>query len=680
VTPSGSSIAFGPGVLGSLDAAVRREWLVTNGLGGYASGTLAGIPTRVYHGLLVASLRPPVDRRLVVGGLVEWATVSGRRHALHAIEYADGTIDQRGFELLAGFELDGARPVWTFALGDVRLEKRVWMAHGSNTTYVRFALAPGSAARDVALELTPLAAWRDHHATATAFEPAPRSEVLPPDGGWATTCLAVLFPGAEAALRMLWDGDAAEPEATWFRDLHHRAETERGLPDRSDLLAVGTFRGTVRPGAPLTLALTIEASPPDDPEAALQAARRREADLLAAAGSPDSPVVRDLVLAADAFLVRRDMPASSGEAASPTTDGRTIIAGYPWFNDWGRDTMIALPGLCLATGRHDEARTIMRSFAGFVADGLLPNNFPDVAGEEPGRNTVDASLWYPLAVAAYEDATGNPALVDELLPVLRDILDHHLAGTRYGIGADPDGLLRAGVPGQQLTWMDARVGDREITPRIGKPVEIQALWINALEVVGARCTARGHEAGPRYAGIAARARSSFVARFWRPELGYLADVVDGPGGDDLALRPNQVLALALREPLVDAAIAERVLDALGRELETPVGLRSLGPDDPRYAGHYGGGPAERDAVYHQGTAWSWLAGPYADALLRFGGETGRARAQGTLEGLRRHLWDAGIGSVSEIFDADPPFTPRGCPWQAWSVGELLRAWRSVTGE
>jgi predicted glycogen debranching enzyme len=661
------------GGLGALEPAVRREWLVTNGIGGYAAGTIAGIPTRVYHGILVAALRPPVDRRLVVGGMIEWATVGERHVALHAYEYADGSLDQHGFETLASFELDDTRPVWTYAIGDVRLEKRIWMAYGQNTTYVRYALASGSAHRAIALDLTPLVTWRDHHATGSAFEPRPLT--LPTEDRSGQPALAVRFPEAPLELRMLWDGEVAEPEAVWYYGLRHREETARGLPDRTDLLAAGRFVGTIGPDAPLTLTLTTEASAPPSAEARVDAIER-DRRLIALAGSPTSPIVRALVLASDAFIVSRRIPAADGS----DREGRSIIAGYPWFNDWGRDTMISLPGLCLATGRHDEARMILRSFAEFVVDGLLPNNFPDAAGDEPGRNTVDASLWYPLAIAAYVDATGDQTLVDELLPTLRDVLDHHLAGTRYGIGADPDGLLRAGEPGQQLTWMDARVGDREITPRIGKPVEIQALWINALLVVGAWCRGIDDAASGRYVDVARRAREAFAARFWHPELGYLADVVDGPDGDDTSLRPNQLLALSLREPLVDESVARSVLDVVGRELETPVGLRSLGPNDPRYSGRYGGDPVSRDGVYHQGTIWAWPAGAYADALVRYGGEHGAARAREVLDGLRRHLTDAGLGSVSEIFDADPPFTPRGCPWQAWSVAEFLRAWRSLTGE
>ncbi|MEO5939352.1 MAG: amylo-alpha-1,6-glucosidase, partial [Candidatus Limnocylindrales bacterium] len=572
------------------------------------------------------------------------------------------------------FALDGSRPVWTFGIGDVRLEKRVWMAYGQNTTFVRYALAPGSAPRSVALELTPLVTWRDHHAVGSAFEPRPRSAILEATQG--AVGLSVRFPDAPVELQMRLDGDAAEPAADWYYGISHREETARGLRDREDLLAVGRLRGTVGPDTPLTLVLTTETTIPVSGDAALDAAAGRDASLIALAGAPLSPVVRDLVLAADAFIVNRRIPDADGGR-----DGRSIIAGYPWFNDWGRDTMIALPGLCLATGRHGEARTILRSFARFVEDGLLPNNFPDVAGEEPGRNTVDASLWYPHAVLAYFRETGDATLVDELLPTLRDILDHHLSGTRYGIAADRDGLLRAGVTGVQLTWMDARVGDRVITPRIGKPVEIQALWISALRSVGDWCRQRGDAGGDRYLKVARLANTAFLERFWQPELGYLADVVDGPDGDDLSLRPNQLLALSIPEgPLVDSTIAASILDVVGRKLETPVGLRTLGPDDPSFAGRYGGGPAFRDGVYHQGTAWAWLAGPYVDALVRFGGPSGLERARSVLDGLHRHLRDAGLGSVSEIFDGDPPFAPQGCPWQAWSVAEVLRSWRLVTGE
>ena len=669
-----SRIAFGPEVGAQLEPAIRREWLVTNALGGYAAGTVAGVPTRVYHGLLVASLRPPVQRRVVVAGALVWLTVEGRRTALHALEHADGRVEPRGFEHLARFELDGARPVWTWELGDVRVEHRVWMAHGANTTYVRWALAPGSAHRSVSLEVTPLVTWRDHHDVSATFEPRPNLRPCAPAP--MAHGLRARFPAAEAELRMLWDGDAADPASDWLTGLRHRAETARGLPDRTDVLAAGRFRTTLEPDRAATLVLTIEHEPPAPPDDALAAAAARDAVLLAQAQATEDPVLACLVLAADAFLVRRAIPKPDGSL----TDGRTILAGYPWFADWGRDTMIALPGICLATGRHAEAREILTSFARFVADGLLPNNFPDEPGEEPGRNTVDASLWYVHAVEAYERVTGDRTLVDALLPTLCVILDRHLAGTRHGIRADHDGLLRAGEPGTQLTWMDARVDGREITPRIGKPVEIQALWIQALRLVAGWCRERGERGAARYLATADRATVTFRARFQRPDVGHLADVVDGPDGDDWTVRPNQVIALAVGAALVEPQVARSVLAAVRRELETPVGLRSLAPSEPGYAGRFNGPAAWRDAGYHQGTVWAWLIGPYVDAVLRFGGPGARERAHSILAGVRPHLEDAGLGSVGEVFDGDPPHDPFGCPWQAWSVGEVLRAWRVVRGE
>ena len=668
-------VSLGRLELTDLAAAVRREWLVTNGLGGYASGTLAGIASRVYHGLLVAAVRPPAERRLAVAGLEAWLSTDGRRVALHTFERADGGFDGTGWERLVGFTLDGARPVWTYAVGDVRIEQRVWMAHGRNTTYVRFAVVGGEAAHDLELALAPLVTWRDHHVPSAPDAPAPSVAL---EAGAGRIEATVRCDGAPATTRVIVHATAVEAEATPGRriELRHRDESARGLPDRSELQVPLGIRCALGLATPVNLILTTESDPPDEPEIALATAEAREADLLRSAGDPASAVTRTLVLAADAFVVRRDLPTAGGG----TVEGRTIIAGYPWFNDWGRDTMIALPGICLATGRHEDAATILRSFARFEVDGLLPNDFPDAPGAEPGRNTVDASLWYPQAIAAHEASTGDAALVDELLPVVSDILDHHLAGTRYGIRADDDGLLRAGVDGQQLTWMDARVGDREITPRIGKPVEIQALWVDALSLAARWCRERAEtDAADRYDAIAARARSTFVARFWRPELGYLADVVDGPDGDDISLRPNQLLALSLGQPLVGGGQARSILEVVHRELETPLGLRTLARDDPRYAGRYAGPAPARDAVYHQGPVWPWLAGPYVDALRRFGGANGRARADAVLEGLVRHLTDAGVGSVSELAEGDPPFEPRGCPWQAWSVGELLRTWRGGAG-
>jgi predicted glycogen debranching enzyme len=536
-------------------------------------------------------------------------------------------------------------------MGDVRIEKRVWMADGANTTYVRYESV--GADRPIELELTPLTAYRDHHDAGREADGVP--------GG---------------PLRVLTPGGSFVPAGRWFRGFRHREETARGLDDRSDLWAIGEVHFTVERGRPATLILTAEPGEPVDPDAALGAAIAREARLLDTAGAGHAPgFVRDLVLAADQFLVRRDIP-----AGDRTEAGRTVIAGYPWFNDWGRDTMISLPGLCLATGRHDEAATILRSFARFVRDGLLPNNFPDRGDDLPEYHTIDASLWYPLAIRAHALASGSMGLVDELLPTLRSILDAHLAGTRFGIGMDPaDGLLRGGAEGYQLTWMDARVDGWVVTPRRGKPVEIQALWINALRLVGGWLVERGDAdgTGARYLAVADRATVAFGRRFWRPELGYLADVVDGPDGDDVSLRPNQVLALSLPHPLVDGDAAASVLEAVGRALAVPLGLRSLAPSDPDYRPRYQGDRRFRDAGYHQGTVWTWLIGPYAEAVARV-----RADPEAGLEILRPfadHLRTAGLGSVSEVLEPEPPFEPRGCPFQAWGVAEVLRVWRALGG-
>ncbi len=645
-------VELGPDACHDLEAGLEREWLVTNGLGGYAFGTVAGPATRVYHGLLIAALSPPVGRTMLVGGLVEWATIDGQRVALHAHEYADGTIDQPGYRRLVSVRLDGSRPVFTYAIGDVRIEKRIWMADGANTTYVRYESV--GADRPIELELTPLTTFRDHHAV--------RREA---DG----------VPGGP--LRIVAPGGSFTAAGRWFLGFRHREETARGLDDRSDLWAGGEVRFPVRRGLPATLILTAEPGEPPDPEIALVAAAERETRLIdAAAAGHASAFVRDLVVAADQFLVRRDIPGADGALEV----GRTVIAGYPWFNDWGRDTMISLPGLCLATGRHEEAATILRSFARFVRDGLLPNNFPDRAGDLPEYHTIDASLWYPQAIRAHALATGSGRLVDELLPTLRTILDAHLAGTRFGIGMDPaDGLLRGGEAGYQLTWMDARVDGWVVTPRRGKPVEIQALWINALRIVGGWLRDRGDPdgAGDRYVETADRATEAFAGRFWRAELGYLADVVDGPDGDDVSLRPNQVLAVSLPHPLVDGEAAAAVVGAVGRSLAVPLGLRSLSPSDPAYRRRYQGDRRFRDAGYHQGTAWTWLVGPYAEAVARVRADPAAGLA--ILRPFEEHLRMAGLGSVSEILEPEPPFEPRGCPFQAWGVAEVLRVWRALGG-
>src|SRR5215218_10377573 len=652
-------VAFGREICGDLEAGLAREWLVTNGLGGYASGTLPGVLSRSYHGLLVAALEPPVARTVLVAGAVEWATYDGKRYPLSTHEFGDGGFVPDGYRFLESFRLEGTLPVWTFAIADAVTERRLWMAHDANTTYVTYRLARGS--RPLELQVTPLVTYRGFHGLASGQ-------------GWTIG----VDPRDRGAVIRAYDGarpfalrsDRAEfhPEGAWWWDFRHRAESERGLGDHGDLFAPGAFVARLEPGETVALNYSSEEQPELDASTSLAAEQKRQETLLSRAGVVEADaVVQQLVLAADQFLVSRPVP--------DDPDGRTVIAGYHWFNDWGRDTMISLPGLTLATGRAGEAASILRTFAEFLADGLLPNNFPDSAGVIPGYNTADATLWYVLAIRAYREATGDDQLVIDLVPALREIVERHLVGTRYGIGVYPaDGLLRAGEPGVQLTWMDAKVGDWVVTPRIGKPVEINALWYNVVRTVADFLRAGGDAAGAsRFAEMADRTRASFRNRFRRPDLDYLADVVDGPDGDDWSLRPNQVFALSLPYPLLDGDEARAVLDAVGRSLLTSYGLRSLAPEDPAYRGKYGGDQVSRDGSYHQGPAWSWLLGPYAEATYRLTGD--RAAALAILRPLGDHLRDAGLGSVSEIFEGDPPHLPKGCVAQAWGVAEALRIWR-----
>jgi glycogen debranching enzyme len=688
-------ISFGRDICGDLQAGLRREWLVTNGLGGYASGTLAGVNTRRYHGLLVAALAPPVGRTVLVGGSVEWAGYDGRRYPLSAHEYGGGVIDPHGYHHLESFRLEGALPVWTFAVGDARLERRVWMAEGVNATYVDYRLARGR--RPMDLEITPLVTSRDFHS-------------LTSRSGWHPRCdptaagVTVRWDDGTPPLSVLADTGSFTPRDDWYYNFFHREEHARGLDDRSDLFTPGSFTLRLDLGQSATLLLTAEEDLELDGAWALAAARARQLALLERAGALEAdPVVQQLVLAADQFIVQRAAPGAEegsgrgaraeGQDGTPISDpwppapasrplvppGKTVIAGYHWFNDWGRDTMIALPGLTCATGRTEDAAGILRTFARYIMDGLLPNNFPDHSGVVPGYNTVDATLWYVLAIRAYQHATGDDLLVDELLPVLRDIADQHVRGTRYHIGVDPaDGLLHAGEAGIQLTWMDAKIGEWVVTPRIGKPVEINALWYNMLRTLQDFLAARRDPAATHYATLADRARSAFRDRFIHPEQGYLADVVDGPDGDDWTLRPNQIFAVSLPYPLLEGEEAQRVVDVVGRSLVASHGLRSLSPDDPAYRGSYSGDPARRDSGYHQGPVWTWLIGAYAEAYAR--AYDAPATARTFLAPFAHHLEDGGLGSISEILEGDEPHVPRGCVAQAWGVAEVLRVWRLLEQE
>jgi predicted glycogen debranching enzyme len=657
------TLDWGREICGDLEVAERREWLCTNGLGGFASGTIAGSLTRRYHGLLVAALAPPLGRTLVVAKLEEDVAYAGGVWALGTNRWADGTVAPHGFREIERFRLDGTTPVWSYACGDALLDKRVWMEPGANTTYVRYEVR--RVVGPLVLSLRALVNHRDYHATTQA-------------GGWRLRVVPVehglrveAFDGA-VPVWLLAPGGEREVAHAWYRRFALPRERERGLDGDDDHLHAGTIRTTLRAGEALTVVLSTEAAASTDGASAWRRRQDHEADLLARwtrtwPGATLAPAwIRHLVFAADQFVARRPL------ADEP--DGRTIIAGYPWFGDWGRDTMLALPGLALATGRPELAVRVLRTFARFLDRGMLPNRFPD-GGETPEYNTVDATLWWVEAIRATHAATGDDGLLEDMWPALESVVDWHRRGTRYGIGEDPaDGLLRAGEPGVQLTWMDAKVGDWVVTPRIGKPIEVNALWYNALRTLAGFARRLRRPADP-WDAAADRVRHGF-ARFWSERHDHCFDVLDGPAGNDAALRPNQLLAVSLTESPLGAEQQRRVVQTCARHLLTSLGLRSLAAGDPAYCGSCSGDQRRRDGAYHQGTVWSWLLGPFAIAHARVHGDPRAARA--FLEPMAHHLADYGVGSIAEIFDGDAPFVPRGCIAQAWSVAETLRAWQTLT--
>jgi len=616
----------------------RREWLETNGIGGYAGSTVCGINTRRYHGLLVAATRPPVGRMVLLSKLDE--RINGAD--LGANQFP-GAVHPRGFELLVAFER-GLFPTFEYVAGGVRLRKTIAAIHGENTTIIAYEVVDGSGV----LELRPFIAGRDYHSLMHANDAVNRHARFD-DGIFALQPYEGL-----PALFLSAPGARFDAAPDWYFRFEYAMEIERGLDAHEDLFTPGTLTRRVAKGETFAVIASIDDPRGRDGLALLAAERQRRESLLR--NSPRSP---RLALAADQFIVRRG------------AEGRTIIAGYHWFTDWGRDTMIALPGLCLATGRFEDARRILQAFAESVSEGMLPNRFPD-SGEAPEYNTVDATLWFFIAAQKYLDATRDDDFVRrQLLPVLRDIIVWHDRGTRHGIRVDTDGLLLAGNPGDQLTWMDAKIGDWVVTPRHGKAVEINALWFNALMILTNFEHRFGEESDARRIAVAAaRARVRFRQLFWNEELGCLYDVVRGEERD-ASIRPNQIFALSLPHPLLDGVYAEKVLATVEQKLLTPAGLRSLAAGDPRFIGTYIGDQRERDTAYHQGTAWPWLIGPYIAALIRVRGEAGATDARRILKAFEAHLDEACLGSISEIFDGAPPHRPRGCVAQAWSVGALL---------
>ncbi len=665
--PEQAEVQFGREICGDLAAAESREWLVTNGIGGYASGTVAGSQTRRYHGLLVAALQPPVGRTQLVSAIDEIVHYAGTDFSLATHRWASGAVHPRGFLFLEDFHLAGSTPVWTYALADALLEKRVWMCQGENTTYIQYTLVRGSSALE--MELQALVNYRDFHSLTQAGDW--RMNIAPLQSG----VKVLAFDGA-TPFYLKSSAATCEPRHEWYLGCFLGEETARGLSDHEDLLFAALFRARLEIGSSVVLVATTEASAFLDGETARAERANYEVKLFQDWQAKNEALAEEapswlwqLILAADQFIVKRSLPEEP--------DGRSIIAGYHWFGDWGRDTMIALPGLALATGRAGVARQILLAFLRYVDGGMLPNNFPDRGGK-PEYNTVDAALWYFESIRQYFEATQDAVTLQKLFPVLAGMIDAHIAGTRYNIHVDPaDGLLYAGAPGVQLTWMDAKIGDWVVTPRAGKPVEINALWINALETMAgfARLLLKPSEA---YSRLSAKAKKSFQ-KFWNAERNCCFDVVDSPGaGNDAALRPNQIFAVSLPVSPLAPEQQKAAVDVCARQLLTSHGLRSLAPGEPGYTGHYGGSPRDRDAAYHQGTVWGWLLGPFALAHYRVYQD--REAALRFLEPLGRQIYSSGLGTLSEIFDGDAPFTPRGGISQAWTVAEVLRAWREIADE
>jgi len=642
-------------IVNDFAAASSREWIETNGIGGYSSSTVSGAHSRRYHGLLVAATKPPLGRMVLLSKFEETLIVGDERFEMSSNQYP-GAVYPEGYKYLTGFCLDPF-PVWTYEIEGIQIEKSIFMVHGEDSTVCRWEITNRSeiADLDYEIELRPLLAFRDHHylrhedrgfyseftvgKNVVSFTPYPEMPVLYRENN------AV---GIERA-------------GQWYRNFEYDIERERGFDFAEDLFQPCSMRFDLSEIATVIASTVVRKI--GDAERFAEKEIERRIELVAKAGTEDD-LKGQLVLAADQFIVGRG-------------EGKTIIAGYHWFSDWGRDTMIALPGLTLATNRPGIAKSILAEFSQHLSHGMLPNRFPD-RGEEPEYNTVDATLWFFEAIRAYAEATDDYDFIrDALYEKLANIIEWHVRGTRYRIHVDSDGLLYAGEPGVQLTWMDAKIGDWVVTPRTGKPVEIQALWYNALCIMNDLAT-RFHDARrqPHYFEMAEIAQDSFIGQFWNPQEKCLYDVING-AEKDASIRPNQIFAVSLRHTLLDEAQARAVVDKVEAELLTPYGLRSLSPRDPAYAPIYTGSPLQRDASYHQGTVWGWLLGPFVEAYRKTHSkdETAAKRIREIIGCFEMHFSDAMVSQISEIFDADGPHAARGCAAQAWSVAELLRVSR-----
>ena len=638
-------------ICSDLHEASSREWLETNGIGGFACSSITGANRRRYHALLIAATKPPVGRVVLLSKLEETLLIDGRRFDLSTNQYP-GVVHPRGFEFLENFRLDPF-PIFTFEVDGVEIEKSVFMVYGSNATVVQYRLLNASPRDAVCLEVRPLVAFRDYHATTRANNDIRREFLSHPN------LISYSAYPALPSLHLAHNATTIAKTGDWYYNFQYEIERERGLDFTEDLFNPFALTFSLQSSESASV---IAATEPFDIERA-DALRKDELhrrNEIASASSLGEPFAIALTSAADQFLAKRG-------------EDWTVLAGYPWFTDWGRDTMIAFPGLTLHTGAADVARSVLKNLAGFMDQGMLPNRFPE-HGEAPEFNTVDATLWYFEAVRKYVEATSDLDFLRELYPVLVDIIHWHIRGTRYGIKLLDNGLLNADEPGVQLTWMDAKVGSWVVTPRSGKPVEIQALWYNALKIMETWAHQFGHNDDQRqFRTISSLLHQTFNRVFWNEKEKSLYDVVNG-GAPDPSIRPNQIFALSLHHPLVTGERAKLILEMVQRELLTPYGLRTLSPRDPKYLGRYDGDMRSRDSAYHQGTVWPWLLGPFFSAYVKVHGrnEAVQKRLLNWLEPLKQHLCEEGLGQVSEVFDGDPPHRPGGCFAQAWSVAEILR--------
>ncbi len=649
---------------------LRREWLITNGLGGYGSGTICGAVSRRYHGLLVAALPAPFGRMVMLNHLSEHLRgANGRSFLLGGDEPLEAADDAAESHYVKEFRLENGLPVWTYEADGCVIEKSLLLVHGQNTVHIAYRLLSGADYAQLALR--PSVNFRPHENDVGG----PLSEtysLLIRERQYEVFTQQYPHP-----LRLCVHDERAHfiHEGGRISEITYQTEADRGYSSRGLLWSPGFFTVELRPERAVTLIASTEewskilALDPDEAQRADLA--RRERLIRAAAPEAQTELGAELVLAADQFIIApagRIEDAARARAAGDEV--RTVIAGYHWFTDWGRDTMISLEGLTLTTGRHAEAAWILRTFGHYIRDGLIPNLFPE--GKSEGLyHTADATLWFFHALDRYVEITGDRATLDALLPKLVEIIEHHMRGTRFGIRVDPtDGLLQQGEVGYQLTWMDAKVDGWVVTPRRGKAVEVNALYYNALRLLSGWLEG---DAAKTYTEHALQCRESFNRRFWSEKHGYLFDVVDGEQGDDSACRPNQIFAISLRHPVLEEAHWSAVVTKVRTELLTPVGLRTLSPGHPDFKSRYFGDLRARDAAYHQGTVWGWLIGPFVDAWLKVHPEDHQG-ARHFLGGLTEHLDHGCVGSISEVFDAESPFTPRACIAQAWSVAEVLRCW------